>query len=101
MAIAEITVIPIGTATTSLSEYVVGMQHALEQVEGIRYELTSMGTIVEGPLDRIFAAIQALHESPFQAGAQRVSTAVKIDDRRDKVASSEQKLQSVRDKLNQ
>lgn len=100
MAIAEITVIPVGTGSTSLSRYVADMQRAIDQVEGITYELTAMGTIIEGPLDRLFAAIQALHESPFQAGAKRVSTVVKIDDRRDKASSVVQKLESVREKLN-
>lgn len=99
MAIAEITVIPVGTGSTSLSGYVAGMQKALKSVEGITYELTAMGTIIEGPLERLLAAVQALHESPFEAGAQRVSTVLKIDDRRDKPSSVAQKLQSVRDKL--
>ncbi|MBY9079999.1 MTH1187 family thiamine-binding protein [Paenibacillus sp. HN-1] len=99
MAIAEITVIPIGTGSTSLSSYVADMQRALESVEGITYELTSMGTIIEGPISRIFAAVEVLHESPFNGGAQRVSTSLKIDDRRDKAGSSRQKLESVERKL--
>lgn len=99
MAIAEVTVIPIGTGSTSLSAYVAEMQHVLERQEGIVFELTSMGTIIEGPLNHIFSAINALHEAPFQQGAQRVSTSVKIDDRRDKPSSSEQKLRSVKEKL--
>jgi uncharacterized protein (TIGR00106 family) len=99
MAIAEVTVIPIGTATTSLSSYVAQMQQVLAEQKGISYELTSMSTIIEGALPDIWQAIAALHEAPFLAGAQRVSTSVKIDDRRDKASSSAQKLQSVRDKL--
>ncbi|PQP86193.1 MTH1187 family thiamine-binding protein [Paenibacillus sp. AR247] len=99
MAIAEVTVIPIGTATTSLSSYVAQMQQVLAEQKGISYELTSMSTIIEGTLPDVWQAIAALHEAPFLAGAQRVSTSVKIDDRRDKASSSAQKLQSVRDKL--
>ncbi|WP_106769092.1 MTH1187 family thiamine-binding protein [Paenibacillus faecalis] len=99
MAIAEVTVIPIGTATTSLSKYVAEMQRVLERQEGISYELTSMSTIIEGELSSVWRAIAALHEAPFLSGAQRVSTSVKIDDRRDQVSSSKQKLQSVRKKL--
>ncbi|MDQ0089314.1 uncharacterized protein (TIGR00106 family) [Paenibacillus anaericanus] len=99
MAIAEVTVIPIGTGTTSLSPYVAELQRVLEKQEGIQYQLTSMSTIIEGSLDHIFAAIRAIHEAPFQSDAQRVSTSIKIDDRRDKVSSSEQKLRSVREKL--
>ncbi|RAR41086.1 MTH1187 family thiamine-binding protein [Paenibacillus sp. MDMC362] len=99
MAIAEVTVIPIGTATTSLSSYVAEMQRVLKQQEGISYELTSMSTIIEGDLNMIWRAIEALHEAPFLSGAQRVSTSVKIDDRRDRVSSSKQKIQSVQEKL--
>lgn len=99
MAIAEVTVIPIGTGTTSLSPYVAELQRVLEKQEGIQYQLTSMSTIIEGSLDHIFVAIRAIHEAPFQSDAQRVSTSIKIDDRRDKISSSEQKLRSVREKL--
>ncbi|MBU5347538.1 hypothetical protein AK95_26435 [Paenibacillus sp. LC231] len=99
MAIAEVTVIPIGTATTSLSSYVAEMQRVLKQQDGISYELTSMSTIIEGELNMIWRAIEALHEAPFLSGAQRVSTSVKIDDRRDQVSSSKQKIQSVQEKL--
>lgn len=99
MAIAEVTVIPIGTATTSLSSYVAEMQRVLKQQDGISYELTSMSTIIEGELNMIWRAIEALHEAPFLSGAQRVSTSVKIDDRRDRVSSSKQKIQSVQEKL--
>ncbi|MEC0253643.1 hypothetical protein PAEVO_48330 [Paenibacillus sp. GM2FR] len=99
MAIAEVTVIPIGTATTSLSSYVAEMQRILKQQDGISYELTSMSTIIEGELSMIWRAIEALHEAPFLSGAQRVSTSVKIDDRRDQVSSSKQKIQSVQEKL--
>jgi uncharacterized protein (TIGR00106 family) len=99
VAIAEVTVIPIGTGSTSLSAYVADMQRVLKTVEGITYELTSMGTIIEGPLGRILAAVEALHESPFRGGAQRVSTSVKIDDRRDKNSTSRSKLEAVERKL--
>ncbi|KGE19590.1 MTH1187 family thiamine-binding protein [Paenibacillus wynnii] len=99
MAIAEVSVIPIGTGSTSLSSYVADMQRVLETVEGVTYELTSMGTIIEGPLGRILAAVEALHESPFTGGAQRVSTSVKIDDRRDTTSTSRGKIESVERKL--
>ncbi|HIW33097.1 MAG TPA: MTH1187 family thiamine-binding protein [Candidatus Paenibacillus intestinavium] len=101
MAIAEVTIIPIGTGSTSLSSYVVDLQHVLEQQKNIQYTLTSMSTIIEGSLDDIFTAIRAIHEAPFQMDAQRVSTSIKIDDRRDKESSSAQKLRSVQEKLSQ
>lgn len=100
MAIAEVTIIPIGTGSTSLSAYVADLQRVLQKQPGIKYTLTSMSTIIEGELADIWSAIAALHETPFHSGAQRVSTSIKIDDRRDKASSSEQKLRSVQEKLN-
>ncbi|WP_079914744.1 MTH1187 family thiamine-binding protein [Paenibacillus sp. 32352] len=100
MAIVELTIIPIGTATTSLSQYVADIQKVLEQAnEPIHYEMTSMSTIIEGELDDLMTVIRRLHEVPFSHGAERVSTSIKIDDRRDKKASMEQKLKSVAEKM--
>ncbi|CAG7648815.1 hypothetical protein PAESOLCIP111_05706 [Paenibacillus solanacearum] len=100
MAIVEVTVIPIGTATTSLSGYVADLHRLLEEApEAIRFEMTSMSTIIEGELADLLQVIHRLHEAPFHQGASRVSTSVKIDDRRDKTASMEQKLRSVQEKL--
>ncbi|WP_411344905.1 MTH1187 family thiamine-binding protein [Paenibacillus sp. WLX1005] len=99
MAIAEVTVIPVGTGSTSLSSYVAQMQRVLDQQQGIQIQLTPMSTIIEGDIADVFKAIQALHESPFEQGAGRVSTAVKIDDRRDHPTSAQYKIDSVRSKL--
>ncbi|KXS40025.1 MULTISPECIES: MTH1187 family thiamine-binding protein [unclassified Candidatus Frackibacter] len=99
MAIVEVTVVPLGTGDTSLSRYVAECQKVLRNEDAIEYQLTPMGTIIEGELDVIFEVIKKLHEVPFQNGAMRVSTSIKIDDRRDKEASMGQKLASVDHKL--
>lgn len=100
MAIVEITVIPVGTGTTSLSGYVADMQRILERSgSSIRYQLTPMSTIIEGDLGELFDIVRRLHESPFANGAGRVCTTVKIDDRRDRFSSMEQKMQSVAERL--
>lgn len=100
MAIAEITIIPIGTETTSVSKYVADIHRRLREAsEPIRYQLTPMSTILEGELDDLFKVIRAIHEVPFEQGAERVSTSVKIDDRRDKQGTMEQKLEAVREQL--
>ncbi|MGZ9584485.1 MTH1187 family thiamine-binding protein [Paenibacillus marinisediminis] len=99
MAIAEITIIPLGTGSTSVSEYVARIENVLAGLEGVTHELTPMSTIIEGPIDRLFEVIRILHEVPFEQGVGRVSTSIKIDDRRDKPSSRAQKLQSVAEKL--
>ena len=40
-----------------------------------------------------------MHEVPFAAGAGRVSTLIRIDDRRDKNSSMTAKMQAVKEKL--
>ena len=98
MAIVFVTVAPLGTATTSLSRYVAGVERILLE-SGLTHQLTAMGTIVEGDLDAILAVVRRMHEAPFTEGAQRVSTLIKVDDRRDKDHTIEGKVRSVREKL--
>ena len=98
-SIAEIHVVPLGTATTSLSRYVAAAINTLNQARDIKYQLTPMGTIIQGPLDQIFELAQKMHEVPFAMGAQRVSTTLNIDDRRDKLGSIEGKIDAVESKL--
>lgn len=98
MAIVEVTITPLGTQTPSVSYYVAEVHKVLEK-ENLKHQLTPMGTIIEGDLKTILDVIQKMHEVPFTKGAQRVSTSIKIDDRRDKKASIEQKMQSVEEKL--
>lgn len=100
MAIIDITVIPVGTGTPSVSEYVVEIQKLLQQYEGrIKYQLTPMSTLIEGDLKLLLEIVQVIHEVPFQKGLQRVCTNIRIDDRRDKEHSMERKLKAVQTKL--
>jgi len=99
MAIVEVTIAPLGTGSPSVSRYVAECHKVLAQEEGVTYQLTPMSTIIEGDLDQILTVIRKMHEVPFAAGAMRVSTSIKIDDRRDKVSTMAGKLQSVKEKL--
>jgi len=99
MAIVEVTIAPLGTSATSLSSYVAGCHKVLMEAQDLKYELNPMGTVIEGDLDRILAVIRQMHEVPFAAGAQRVSTLIRIDDRRDKQATMSAKIQAVKEKL--
>jgi len=99
MAIAEVSIIPIGTDNPSVSKYVAKAINVLQQKEAVNYELTSMGTIIEGDLKDILDVITKMHETPFILGAKRVVTNIKIDDRRDKIITSSGKIESVKQKL--
>ncbi len=98
MAILEISVVPIGTPGTSLSEYVAECIKVLKK-ENVRYELTSMGTNIEGDLKKLLSLAIKMHEVPFKKGALRVLTTIKIDDRRDKKGTIEGKKKAVEVKL--
>lgn len=99
MITAELTIIPIGTESTSLSSYVAAAVDALDKI-GIKYQLSGMGTQIESDdPQELFKAIEVAHEAVFAKGADRVSTSIKIDDRRDKDRSLADKVLSVEKKL--
>lgn len=98
MAIAEVCIIPIGVET-SVSKYVAGCQKILEKTEDIKYELNPMGTNIEADAEKLFQVIRAMQESVFEKNVDRVYTIIKMDERRDRKSSMNQKIESVRDKL--
>jgi len=99
MAIAEVSVIPLGTKTPSVSQYVARSVKVLEREKGIKCETTAMGTIIEGDLDGILAVVKKMHEGTFGEGVARVITTVQIDDRRDKAQGMKEKVDSLKKKL--
>ena len=101
MAIMEISIIPLGTGVTSVSQYVASAVRALEGEAGVKYELTAMGTIVEGDLDRLLGLARRMHQAVLDAGVMRVVTTIKIDDRRDKASSIDSKVKAVKRRLSE
>ncbi|OGP87561.1 MAG: hypothetical protein A2156_15150 [Deltaproteobacteria bacterium RBG_16_48_10] len=99
MAILEISVVPIGIEGSSLSSYVADCLRILKK-ENIRYELTAMGTNLEGNLKDLMRIALKMHEVPFKKGVPRVLTTLKIDDRRDKQGTLTGKKKAVQNKLN-
>jgi uncharacterized protein (TIGR00106 family) len=97
--IAEVSIVPIGTGDCSLSKYVAGCLKVIEASSDVKFQLTPMGTIIEGPLDSVLEAIKSMHEVPFKNGVKRVVTTIKLDDRRDIEASMNRKVDSVLNKM--
>ena len=93
--IAEVHIIPIGTGTTSLSRYVAACVDMVKEAKGLEYQLTAMGTVIQGPLEQVLELVRQMHEVPFTHGVKRVVTAINIDDRRDKPATIESKIKAV------
>ena len=98
MAIAAVSITPIGEGV-SVSRFVAATQEVLRSQDRLRYRLDPMFTTLEGELADIYALIQAMQEAVFAAGARRVSTVIKIDDRRDRPVRMQDKLDSVEAKL--
>jgi len=99
MALIKISIIPVGTGATSVSRHIARAVGVLEGEKGIKYELTAMGTIIEGDLDRILALARRMHEAVFSPETRRVVTIIEIDDRRDKVSTISGKVKSVKKQL--
>ena len=97
MPVAQVTVVPVGTASPSISRHVVHCLDVLEET-GLKYELNPMGTVVEGDLREVLDAVASMHESAFGDDVARVITCIAIDDRRDKTLTMAGKLASVREK---
>lgn len=97
--VAELTVVPLGTGSASLSAWVAAVEKVLKEFPRLKSMLTPMLTILEGDMDEVIEAIKAMHEAPFRMGAMRVSTTLRIDDRRDKPVTMAGKLAALKNKL--
>ncbi len=101
MAMIDISVVPVGTKSPSVSQYVAGAVRILQNEPGIKYELTAMNTIIEGDLEHLLALARRMHQSAFDAGVERVVTTIRIDERRDKPLTMSGKIAAVKEKLGQ
>jgi len=99
MAIIDVSVIPLGTETPSVSKYVAEAIKVLKDEKGVKYELTAMGTIIEGQLPHLLSLAHKMHDSAFNAGAMRVVTIIKIDERRDQVSTISSRIEAVNREL--
>jgi uncharacterized protein (TIGR00106 family) len=95
--IAEFSIIPIGQAGSSVSRYVAAAINALKNVKGLDFEVTPMGTILAAKnLDTIFEAVRQAHEAIIATGVKRVESTLRIDDRRDKPSTMDDKVKAVK-----
>ncbi len=99
MAMVEVSIVPVGTDSPSVSQYVALALKVLQAEKDLKYELTAMGTILEGDLGRLLTLVRKMHQSVLDTGVKRVVTTVKIDERRDKASSITGKVASVKEKL--
>ncbi len=98
MAIVAVSISPVGSGV-SVSEYVAAARGVVRGQDRIRYRLDPMFTTLEGDLGEIYALIARMQEAVFAAGAVRVGTVIKIDDRRDREVRMEDKVTAVEERL--
>lgn len=100
MPIMEISIVPLGTKAASVSKYVAKAVKVLEKYRGIKYQLTSMGTIIEAnSVGRLLDIAGKMHKAVLNSKIKRAVTTIKIDDRKDKKLTVEGKVKSVQKKL--
>ena len=99
MATADLTVLSLGRPEVSASEYIAEIQRRLAAQDKVGYELHAMGTSLEGSTEDILAIVAELHRVPFEMGLPRVYSVLKLDERRDKEQTLDDKVRSVEDRL--
>jgi len=99
MPVMEVSVVPLGTGSPSVSGYIADAVRVLRE-RGVRHEVTAMGTIIEADrVEELLEAALELHRAVLAKGAVRVLTSIRIDDRTDKKLTMAGKVGSVRKKL--
>jgi uncharacterized protein (TIGR00106 family) len=101
VATADLTVIALGRSDPSASAYIAEIQRRLARQDRVRYAMHAMGTSLEGSTADILAIVGELHAVPFELGIPRVYTVLKLDERRDREQTLEDKVESVRRRLDE
>lgn len=97
--VAEISLIPL-KGKLSMSEEIATAFRAIRRTKGLKVTLTGMGTLVESSnLKDILSAVEAAHEAVTEAGAARIITTIRIDQRLDKSQTLKDRVSAVRQKL--
>ena len=100
MATADLTVLALGREAVSATDYIAEIQRRLQRQERVRFRMHAMGTSLEGSTADILAVVAELHAVPFEEGAPRVYTVLKLDERHDRPGQTlDDKIRAVEDRL--
>jgi uncharacterized protein (TIGR00106 family) len=94
VAIVAVSISPVGEGA-SVSRFVAAALRVLHEQDRIAYRTDPMFTTLEGDLDEVMALVRRMQEAVFEAGAVRVGSVIKIDDRRDKPVRMDDKVRAV------
>ena len=97
---AEISIYPMATRTTSVSFYIAKAIESIKKIEGLRYEINSMGTVLESDdMDTINKATKEMIETVHNLGINRAEIIIKIDSRKDKQVRMEEKVEAIKKQM--
>lgn len=85
MVVADISVVPLGER--EVRPIVSAVVKEIKD-SGLTFEVGAMSTAIEGDLDSVLEVAKRAHEAAKKAGAKRVLTTLRIDDREDGVTIS-------------
>ncbi len=95
--IMDLCLIPMGVGV-SVSEYIVACHEILKN-HGLKTQLHSYGTNIEGEWEEVMAAVKECHSRVHGMGAPRITTTIKMGTRIDREQTMEDKVTSVMTKL--
>jgi len=100
VATADLTVLALGREAVSATDYIAEIQRRLQRQDRVRFRMHAMGTSLEGSPADILGVVAELHAVPFEKGAPRVYTVLKLDERRDRPGQTlEDRVRAVEDRL--
>jgi len=94
MLLAQLSVYPVGSGV-SLGKYVRKGVKVIEE-SGYTYQVGGMSTSIEVPgLEALFELVKKIRQAQIDEGAERIIIELKVDERRDKDATLQGKIDSV------
>jgi uncharacterized protein (TIGR00106 family) len=81
MATADLTILALGRAEVSATEYIAAIQRKLARQNRVRYRMHAMGTSLEGSTADILAVVEELHSVPFDQGVPRDRPGQTLDEK--------------------
>ncbi|MGM7723703.1 MTH1187 family thiamine-binding protein [uncultured Metabacillus sp.] len=98
MPLLEISIIPIGTDSTSFSSEVTNVVRKIEE-KGLTYKLTPTATVIEGEIEQLWDIAKDMHQEALSAGPDRIVTNISIDHRTDKQMDMKHQVDTVEKEL--
>ncbi len=95
MLLVDIHVSPVGTCSTSVSEYIKIAINVLKR-KRVKFIIGPFSTSFEiSNFNELASIINEIHDELYKAGVKRIVTEIRIDDRRDKEITLESKIKAV------